>query len=500
MSQNPHLTSLPAPKPAIIAPKELSHETGTSELFRLPEVQSAIKGDFVVLPCDLICELDGAGLADAWMIEQGGFAGATGGLDSVGGKLAFGTGGERLGRRGGLGVWYQTKGEGSKKGEETDFIATTPLPASTVPPPVESLRRNVSNLVYSVPTDTLKDITEENKTFPIRHSLIRQHPRVRMLTTYRDAHIYFFPYWVAEMMKKNDKFESVSEDVLGWWAKAGWQNGLGDKLGLREILQPEDDVSSHGSQVVEEEVDVAKFSTTYPGGMASDDSKPSTTLASRVLASSSIPDAAKSITDAKLTIPPILAYVQPSSANEPLIRRVDTAHLLLTISLRLAKLPSVEEAGRDASPFAHQAKIAHKQSIPKKCRVEAENSLLADNVIVEEKTNIKECVIGYNCKISEGARLLRCLLMDNVEVGPNVQLTDCILGRRCKIEGGAAKDGDKTILKDCEVQDGQVIEWGTESKNEKFMRFNMGEDADDDFDGGDEDDTGIADDGEGLSL
>lgn len=462
MSQNPHLTSLPTPKPDIIAPTDLTHETGTSEIFRLPEVQSAIKGDFIVLPCDLICEIDGTALADAWMIEQGGFAGATGGLDPAGSKIASGAGGERLGRRGGLGVWYQTKGEGSKKGEETDFIATTPLPAPTVPAPAASLRRHISNLVYSVPTDTLNDITEENKTFPVRHSLIRKHPRIRMLTTYRDSHIYFFPYWVAEMMRKNEKFESVSEDVLGWWSKAGWQEGLGDKLGLRQVLQGEDEESDHGSQVIEEEIDVSKFSTTYIGGMSSNGSKTSTTLASRVLESSSIPSAAKSLGDSKLTVPPILAYVQPSDPAEPLIRRVDTAHLLLSISLRLAKLPSIEEAGKDAaSPFAHQAKIAHKQTIPRKCRVEAENSLLAENVIVEEKTNIKECVIGYNCKISEGARLLRCLLMDNVEIGPNVQLTDCILGRRCKIEGGAAKDSDKTILKDCEVQDGQVVEWGS---------------------------------------
>jgi len=463
MSQNPHLTTLPSPKPDILAPKDLSHQTSTGDLFRLPELQNAIKGDFIVLPCDLVCELDGTALADAWMVEQGGFAGASGGLDHNGSKIAFGAGGEKLGRRGGMGVWYQAKGEGSRKKEETDFIATTPLPTSIVPVPTDSLRRNISKLVYSVPTDTLNDITEENKTFPLRHSLIRQHARIRMLTTHRDAHIYFFPYWVIEMIKKNEKFESISEEVLGWWAKAGWQNGLGDKLGLRQILQGEDEESDHGSQVVEEEIDVSKFSTTYSGGNTESDSKAPTTLASRVTKSSSIPESAKSLTsNTKLTVPPILAYVQPSGPAEPLIRRVDDSHLLLTVSLRLAKLQSIEEVGKEAaSPFAHQSKIVHKESIPRKCRVEAENSLLADNVIVEEKTNIKESVIGPNCKISEGARLLRCLLMDGVEIGPNVQLTDCILGRRCKMEGGDAKDGDKTVLKDCEVQDGQVVEWGS---------------------------------------
>jgi translation initiation factor eIF-2B subunit gamma len=494
LSQNPHLTSLPSPKPDVLAPKDLTHETGTGHLLRLPEVQNAIKNDFIVLPCDIICELDGTALADAWMIEEASI-GAASSAFKEGGVIPYGIGGERLGRRGGMGVWYQTKGDGSKKGEETDFIATTPLPTSIVPPPADSLRRNISNLVYTVPTDTFKDITEENKTFPVRHSLIRRHGRVKMLTTHRDAHIYFFPYWVLEMIRRNEKFESVAEDVLGWWAKAGWQDGLGEKLGLRSIFQPEDGQGSDsGSQFVEEDIDVSKFSSTYATGLDADKTSTTTALATRVQRSSIAHRAESVSTQAKLTVPPLLSYVQPSSAVEPLIRRVDTAHLLLTISLRLAKLPSIEDShGAPTSPFAHTSKIAHKNLIPKRCSVAADSSLLAENVTVEEKCNIKESVIGPNCKIGEGARLLRCLLMDGVEVGPYVQLTDCILGRRCRIEGGPAKDEDRTVLKECEVQDGQVVEWGTESKGEKFMRFELPAEGDEGFgDDMEDDDEGIA--------
>lgn len=398
------------------------------------------------------------------MIEHGGLGGATGGMENNR-PIPMSTGGEPSGRRGGLGVWYQTKGELTVKGEETDFIATTPLPRPVVPPHSGSLRPSLANLVYSIPTDVLNDITEENRNFPIRHTLLMKHGRVRMLTTTRDSHVYFFPYWVLEMIKKNEKFDSLS-DALGWWAKAGWQKGLGEKLGLRDILHPmdlegaEDGMAASG--ILQDEVDIANLSTTFRNKENTSESKP--VFASRVVDSDS-PSVQVTIPEAEspIEVPAIHAYVQSSDPSAPFIRRVDTAALLLNVSLRLAKLPSVEEIGRNAaSPFAHPAKVAHPDSVPKRCRVEAENSLVAENVIIEEKCNIKESVIGANCKIASGARLQRCLLMDGAEVGENCQLTGCILGRRCKIEGGPAKADDKTVLKDCEVQEGFVVEWGSE--------------------------------------
>ncbi|KAF2496608.1 eukaryotic translation initiation factor-like protein subunit eIF2B-gamma [Lophium mytilinum] len=503
LSQNPHLTSLPAPRPDLKAPKGLTHQTGTGEIFRLEEVQRIITGDFIVLPCDLVCELGGASLAEAWMVEQGGLGGATGGIfDGI--KAPIGLGGEKIGRRGGLGVWYETKTEDGVKGEETDLIALTPLSPPIVPPPRDSLRRDISNLVYTVPTDTLNDIVEVRKCLPVRHQLLKKHGRIKMLTTHRDAHVYFFPYWVLEMMKRNEKFESISEEVLGWWAKAGWQEGLGDKLGLRDIFQngSASDSPVDRSFGLDEEINVAKLSSTWVDpNPSADGGKAPLSFASRVRDPDS-PQAPLSTLNQKLPlpVPPILAYIQPSAPTNPLIRRVDSVQLLLNVSLRLAKLPSIEEIGVEkASPFAHKFKIAHKKSIPKRCSVQAENSLLAENVTVEEKCNIKESVIGFNCKIGEGARLLRCLIMDGAEVGANAQLSDCVLGRRCRIEGGPAKGDDKTVLKKCEVQEGHVVKWGTAASDEKFMRFDLP--SDDDME-----DTGFTNDGleasepEGISL
>jgi len=253
---------------------------------------------------------------------------------------------------------------------------------------------------------------------------------------------------------KNETFDSVAEDVLGWWAKAGWQDGLGDKLGLRDVLEdghatPDaEDMMASSSLDFEEEVDLVAMSSTSVSIKPAEPAEPKTT-------------------ESPLSVPPILAHVQPNpteTLQQSLIRRVDTPALLLSVSLRLAKLPSTSEAaatGSTASAFAHQAKIAHANMIQKQSRVTEVDSLVAENVTIESRVNIKESVIGVGCTIGSGSRLTRCLLMEGAVVGENVTLTGCILGRRCKIEGGGPKDEDKTRLTDCEVQGGFVVEWGS---------------------------------------
>jgi translation initiation factor eIF-2B subunit gamma len=409
-----------------------------------------INGDFIVLPCDLVCELGGESLLEAWMVKEAGFGGATGGCDAFKGpKMAIG--GEKGGRRGGLGVWYSTKGELAVKDEETDFVTISPLASGPVPPPQGSLLPNVSNLVYSLPTDTLNDIVEKRKTLPIRHSLLRKHPRIKMLTKNRDAHLYIFPVWVLDMINRNEHMESLSEDVIGWWAKAGWQEGLGDNLGLREVFDRAkisgSDDGIGGNAFLDGDIDIGNLTTTqaskFPGVESLNHNRNGLGSQKRLGASD---------TKTKLLIPPILAYIHPVQEKKPLIRRVDTAPLLLLVSLQLAKLESIEQIGRHAaSPFAHVAKISYPAGIASRCTVTKADCLLAENVTVEEKCAIKECVIGANCHIQSGAKLTRCLLMDGVVVGKGCKLNGSILGRRAEI-------GDESILQDCEVEDYMRIE------------------------------------------
>jgi translation initiation factor eIF-2B subunit gamma len=466
LDTNPHLTSLPSPKPDLLAPEGLDQTTGTAEIFRLPQVRAIIKGDFIVLPCDLVCEMGGEALVATWMIKQAGLGGATGGDDEfTGPKMALG--GEKGGRRGGLSVWYPTKGELAVKGEETDFIATSPLSAGPVPPPEGSLLPHTSNLVYSLPTDTLNDITEEKKSLPLRHAMMRKHPRLRMLTSHRDAHLYIFPAWILDMINSNERMDNLSEDVIGWWAKAGWQDGLAAKLGMQQIFdgpKSKDKEDSMGSNAfTDESIDIGSLSSTWTSKSLGTDLHSEDFPRSR--ATSDTPAAERHLetkdNKAEVIVPPILAYVHPGKAGAPLIRRVDTAPLLLLASLHLAKLDSVEEVGREAaSPLAHAKKVAHPSGIAGKCTVTRPDCLLAENVTVEERCAIKECVVGANCQIRQGAKLTRCVLMDGVVVGKGCKLTGSILGRRSEI-------GEDSILQDCEVEDNMRIE--PKSKSLPFL-------------------------------
>lgn len=440
-SLNPALTGLPLPRPVLLAPKALDQNTGTAEILRLPEVRSTITGDFVILPCDLVCELGGEQLLQSWMVNAQTLR------DLVGNEYGL-IEKDKGPHSGGLGVWYQTKTETPIKGQETDFIATTPLPASSTSSK-DSLTRHLSKLVYSMPTDSLKDLTEEKDGFPVRHSLIRQHPRVQMRMTHRDAHIYIFPSWILDFIQENERLDSIGEDVIGWWAKAGWQTGLAQKLGFERILAPE---PSKKAQT----------------GLTHDDTMSSTSIDQEEVGGAeekkqlqhNFPPAGLDRLSSTKDVPPILAYIHPSQPESPLIRRVDTAQLLLSISLQLAKLPSIEEAG--TSPFAHPRKVMYPEGVKGRTTITRPDSLVGENVTVDEKVAIRESVVGVNCQIKEGAKLSQCLLMDGVVVGKNCKLTRCILGKRSEI-------GDNCTLTDCEVQENLLVEPKSEEKSAKLM-------------------------------
>ena len=285
----------------------------------------------------------------------------------------------------------------------------------------------------SMGMDTVKRKLEKKKTFPFRQPFTEQHEKFRILTGYRDAHFYFFPYWVKDLVRRDERLGSVKGDLIGSWAKSQWQRGLGKKIGNRCLSEPTGYKSRDRLQDV---------STTVHAISQND------------------------LRDSEVQQPvettPLLAYLQTESA--PLIRRVHSPALLLSTSLRLAKMGSIGDVIHTAtlSPFAHDQKIAYSESISKRCHISKANCLLAPKVIVEKGCVIKETCIGPNSKICNGARLTRCVILDNVAISERCVLTGCIVESRSLV-------GKNSVLEDSEVREGYTVGEQTEAKGEILM-------------------------------
>ena len=469
LSQNPHLTSLPSPKPGLLTPPDLELTTGTAAIFRFPEVQDAITGDFVVLPCDLVCELSGTSLVKTWMTLQGRIPGSKH-------ESAIDVQGERQSRLGGLGVWYETKdmGEGGVgvKKEETDFLATTILdsPCGTSSS-ASSLNPHIHNVVLNMTKDTLSDRIDEHKSFRVRRQLLAKHGRVKMLMTHRDAHIYFFPHWVKGFMARNETFESVGEDVLGWWAKSRWQDGLGDKLGMEEALRPakwrKSDATISDEQ---EDVDLSFLSSTSICDLSEPiwDTTNSKQIVTPHFSDDLESDSMQKIRHTTSPVPPLLGYLHPphtadplNTASNPLIRRIDTVPLLLSCSLYFARQPYPSS---NLHAFAHPQQTHPTTTIPPHTTIHSPTVLIDANVSLSPRVTVRECVVGAKCSIASGARLTRCLLMEGTVVEEKAVLYGCVLGRRCRI-------GKGSDLRDCNVQEGFSVAEGSVGKNEVIAGF-----------------------------
>jgi translation initiation factor eIF-2B subunit gamma len=383
---------------------------GTADVIRVAYNKGWLNSDFAVVPCDLVTNLEGSRLAELWMVAQASFDADLGRRSR---KYRTAGDGED-GRRGGLIVCYDTLGEGAVKGQETDFLAASPIAQPT------SLGAALPSgglgiLLTTAPTQALKDLNQ----LPIRHSMVKKYPDFKLYSTFRDAGICFFPHWVLKFIDRNPWLNSIREDVLPWLSKSRWQNPrLAQKLGLHDILTGSNGEDVDSEETALQEYDVGSMSTT------------------RVRRSS--------ILQETVEIPPVIAYF-PNSPSM-FMRRVDTVHLYLYTALHLAKSDPSAPAPVKIDPSA---------TIAPKAIITAQDCLVGEKSAIGERAVIKKSILGANVTVARGARLIGCLLMDGVEVGENAKLEGCTVGRKAVI-------GAKASLKDCEVAEGFYVENGGE--------------------------------------
>jgi len=502
LAQNPDLTTLPSPKPDLLAPRDLEPETPTAELLRLPEVQDVIKTDFLLLPCDLICDIPGDAFLESYLTSMAGIAGTGADFEDNLSRIAknkFGLSAEGSGRRGGLSIWYNTVNrEESVKKEECDFMGTVAMDSYHEAPlqkiadqPDGRLRK----LVWTTPMSELLEEAEENKSWRVRQSLLRRYGAVKCMTQYRDSHIYFFPYWVKEFAMENEDFESISEDLVGTWAKAEWRKpSYRAEFGANKIFKQSalasinEESRNRAEAPIEDEIDLLSLSSTQitqhtlnvsqikrhePLHFASrvQNINPEDSMISTTTDDSADPDAADSDTPPSIPhLPPILSHILPSAPTAPLVRRVDSTPLLLTVSLLLAKLPAQSESA-SPSPFAHPHKLHPTSQPPPSVRISVStpDSLIASNTTLAQHCSVKQSCIGSNCVIGAGARILGCVIMDGAVIGEKSVLSGCVIGKKAVV-------GKGVTLRDCEVADGKDIGEGTEAKGEKFLVGGLDED------------------------
>lgn len=503
LAQNPDLTSLPSPKPGLLAPSDLEFNTPTAELLRLPEVQDVIKSDFLLLPCDLICDIPADALLESYLTSVAGIAGTGADFGNALGLKSrnnFALGAEGSGRRGGLSIWYNTaKRDESVKKEECDFMGTVGLDAHHETPlqkisdlPSGRLRK----LVWTTPMSEVLEEAEEDKAWKIRQSLLRRYGSVKCMTQYRDSHIYFFPYWVKQFAAQNQDFESVSEDLVGAWAKSEWRKpSYRAQIGARDIfkspttvsLRDDNDINPRSGVPIEDEIDLLSLSSTQVTQHTPNISRPKAqhpplNLASRVQHAqpqtstnledsmhSSATDNTEASDDSTSSpipyLPPMLSYIISSAPTAPLLRRVDSTALLLSVSLLLAKLPTLDSspANTNSSPLSAPTRIHPTSQWPSTLRVSVSaDSLIAPNTTLQQHVSIANSCIGSNCTLGTGSRVHGCVVMDGAVLGDRCVLSGCVIGKKAVLGRGVS-------LRDCEVQDGMVVAEGTEAKDEKFL-------------------------------
>ncbi|ORX56896.1 nucleotide-diphospho-sugar transferase [Hesseltinella vesiculosa] len=186
----------------------VAEDCGTAEALRA--IKDKIAHDFIVVPCDLITELDPRNLLDQHRLR-----------DTT------------------LTALFYAPGESAKDDEALPFVGIDPTRQA---------------LVY-------KSEPMEDDDISIRMSLLTKFPRVRLHTNLQDAHLYIFKRWVLDMLADKEYIASISDDLIPMLVKCQYQKKMVDReqvnkyaSGYQGLLQTALALSTTYSNDVDEDV------------------------------------------------------------------------------------------------------------------------------------------------------------------------------------------------------------------------------------------------------
>ncbi|KAI8985928.1 nucleotide-diphospho-sugar transferase [Pilobolus umbonatus] len=169
----------------------VDEDLGTAEALRV--IKDKIDRDFIVLPCDLITELNPRDLLDAHRLWD----------------PTFTT------------LFYEP---GSTEGVKDDDL----LPYVGIDPTINAL-------VYKAERSEVED-------FSMRMSLLNKFPRVRVYTQLQDARLYIFKKWIIDVIAAKDNIESISEDLIPLLVKCQYQRKLVEREGIEKYAVNYDNI------------------------------------------------------------------------------------------------------------------------------------------------------------------------------------------------------------------------------------------------------------------
>ncbi|KAI7907889.1 nucleotide-diphospho-sugar transferase [Cokeromyces recurvatus] len=144
----------------------------------LRAIKDKIDRDFIVVPCDLITELNPKELFDAHRVNDPTFS-----------------------------ALFYEPGSTESASKDEDL-----LPYVGIDP-----TRNA--LVY-------KALRSEDEDFSMRLSLLNKFPKVRIHTNLQDAHLYIFKKWVLDIVVDKEYITSISKDLIPMLVKCQYQKKL----------------------------------------------------------------------------------------------------------------------------------------------------------------------------------------------------------------------------------------------------------------------------------
>ncbi|KAI8139474.1 nucleotide-diphospho-sugar transferase [Fennellomyces sp. T-0311] len=324
----------------------VDEDCGSADALR--SIKDKIERDFIVVPCDLITDLNPRDILDIHRVE-----------DPTMTALFYESNLLEAGKDDGL----------------APYVGIDPIHSS---------------LVYKVRRS-------EDEDFSMRMSLLNKFPRVRVHTDLGDAHLYIFKRWVIDMVADKENISSISEDLVPMLVKCQYQKKMVEREKVNGYASAQKSLLATAlslSTTASNDIDDDLFS---PDPTRSNFKSPVTTRAyiyrggfcgrGNTIASYSDLNRHETKQGASITRIPSSAEVAPKTqvGNDSVIGE----------HTKIDERSSVKKSCVGAHCIiGKNVKIA--------------NSVIMDNVIIGDNAKVDGCVICNNAKVMEKAVLKDC--------------------------------------------------------------------------------------------